>query len=54
VHGERVVWVTPDEVASMLNAIEAFKPIATIKRMFPGAEIIERYPDEPAQDDAEA
>jgi hypothetical protein len=51
VHGERVVWVTPNEVASMLNAVEAFKPIAAIKRMFPGAEIIERYPDEPAQDD---
>ena len=25
----------------MLNAIEAFKPISTIKRMFPGAEIID-------------
>jgi hypothetical protein len=54
IHGERVVWVTPNEVASLLNSVEAFKPIATIKRFFPGAEIIERYPDEPAQDDEAA
>jgi hypothetical protein len=52
VHGERVVWVTPDEVASLLNSVEAFKPIAAIKRLFPGAEIVDRYADEPAQDDS--
>lgn len=51
IHGERVVWVTPDELASIMNSIEAFKLIAAIKRLFPGAEIIERYPDEPAQGD---
>jgi hypothetical protein len=49
VHGERVVWVTPDEIASIMNGIEAFKPIAAIKRLFPGAEVIERYSDEPDQ-----
>lgn len=53
IHGERVVWVTPNELASIMNNIEAFKPIAAIKRLFPGAEVIERYPDEPAQDDEE-
>lgn len=53
IHGERVVWVTPDELASIMNSVEAFKPIAAIKRLFPGAEIIERYPDEPAQSDTD-
>lgn len=52
VHGERVVWVTPDEVASLLNSVEAFKPIAAIKRLFPGAEIVDRYADEPARGDS--
>lgn len=51
IHGERVTWVTPNEVAAIMNSIEAFKPIAAIKRLFPGAEIVERYPDEPAQSD---
>lgn len=52
IHGERVVWLTPDEVASVMNSVEAFKPIAAIKRLFPGAEIIDRYSDEPAQGDS--
>jgi hypothetical protein len=52
VHGERVVWFTPDELASLVNRLEAFKPLFAIKRLFPGAEILERYPDEPAQEDA--
>jgi hypothetical protein len=41
VHGKTVVWVTPDEVAIMLANIEAFKPTASIKLLFPGAEIVE-------------
>jgi hypothetical protein len=40
-HGATVVWTTPDEVAAIFANIEAFKPIAAIKRMFPGAEIVD-------------
>jgi hypothetical protein len=39
-HGAMVVWITPDEVAAVLSHIEAFKPIAAIKRLFPGAEML--------------
>jgi hypothetical protein len=39
-HGAKVVWITPDEVAAVLAHIEAFKPIASIKRLFPGAEVL--------------
>jgi hypothetical protein len=35
-HGETVVWITPDEVAAIVANLEAFKPIAVIKRLFPG------------------
>ena len=34
VHGEKVVWITPDEVATIVANLEAFKPIAAIKRLF--------------------
>jgi hypothetical protein len=43
-HGEGVVWITPDEVAALLGNLEAFKPIAGIKRLFPGAEILDIRP----------
>jgi hypothetical protein len=44
VHGNTVVWMTPDEVATMLATTEAFKPIAAIKRLFPGAEVLRLDP----------
>jgi hypothetical protein len=50
-HGDRVVWVTPDEVAAIVANLEAFKPIAAIKRLFPGAEIVNVFPGEPAKGD---
>jgi len=34
------VCITPDEVATILANLGAFKPIAAIKRLFPGAEIL--------------
>ncbi len=43
-YGDKVVWMTPDEVAAVLANIEAFKPIAAIKRLFPGAEIFDVQP----------
>lgn len=50
-HGERVVWVTPDEVASMFAGMQT---VAKVKQLWPGAEIerIDRYEDEPAKGDA--
>jgi hypothetical protein len=50
-HGDRVVWLTPDEVAAIVANLESFKPIAAIKRLFPGAEMLDLYPDAPAQSD---
>jgi hypothetical protein len=50
-HGRSVIWITPDEVAAIIANIEAFKPIATIKRLFPGAEILDVCPGEPAKED---
>lgn len=38
-HGSRVTWVTPDEVAAMMAS--PFISVAEVKRIFPGAEIIE-------------
>jgi hypothetical protein len=40
-HGDMVVWITPDEVATIVANLEAFKPIAAIKRLFPGAEMVD-------------
>jgi hypothetical protein len=42
--GGDVVWITPDEVAVILANLESFKPLATIRRMFPGGEIIDVRP----------
>jgi hypothetical protein len=53
-HGEKVVLLSPDEVASLFGSIEALKAISAIKQRFPGAEIIEKYPDEPAKEDGNA
>ena len=51
-HGRSVCWVSPDEVAGIMAGIEGFKVIDAIKRHFPGAEVIDREPDEPAKSDS--
>ncbi len=51
-YGEPTIILSPDEVASLFGSIEALKAIGAIKQRFPGAEIIEKYPDEPAKEDA--
>jgi hypothetical protein len=43
-HGEAVVWITPDEVAAFLGSLEAFGPTAAVKRLVPGAEIVDVRP----------
>ena len=48
-HGRAVVWISPDEVAAILSGLEAFKALSTIKRMFPGAEVTDIRPREPAK-----
>lgn len=53
IHGQGVVWITPDEVAKLMGSVEAFKFVGAVKKLFPGAEVIDRYPDEPAKADAE-
>jgi hypothetical protein len=45
-YGETVVWITPDEVAAIVANLDAFKPLAMIKRLFPGAEILDVHPGE--------
>lgn len=50
-HGQRVVWLTPDEIAALFAGIERFKTIAAIKQQFPAAEIIDVHPKEPAKGD---
>ena len=52
IHGQSVVWISPDEVAAVLASVESFKAIAAIKRFFPGAEMIDRQPDDPAKADS--
>lgn len=54
IHGERIVWVTPDELAALVASLEAFKAIALVKSYFPGAEYrpIDTYADQPAKADA--
>ena len=48
-HGDPVVWITPDEVAAIFANLEAFKPVAAVKRLFPGAEILDVRPGHPAE-----
>ena len=47
-HGDQVVWITPDEVAALVAGMETLK---AAKSLWPDAEIIRLYPKEPAQDD---
>ncbi len=50
-HGVKVIWITPDEVAAIVANLEAFRPISAIKQLFPGAEIFDVHPGEPAKED---
>lgn len=47
--GERAILISPDEVALLMGSIEGLSTLAAIKKLFPGAEVIDRYPDEPAK-----
>ena len=47
-HGDKVIWITPDEVAALVGGMELLK---AAKGVFPNAEIINLYPNEPAQGD---
>jgi hypothetical protein len=40
-HGQSVVWVTPDEVAALLAGLHGIDQIAEVKRLFAGAEILD-------------
>lgn len=51
-HGDTVTWLTPDEVATLYAATEGFKSIDAIKRLMPGAEIVDRRPMDPAKRDS--
>jgi len=42
-YGDEVIWLTPDEIATLVASGEQFKAIATVKRKFPGAEVIDRH-----------
>jgi hypothetical protein len=50
-HGEKTVFVTPDEVAAILVGLAGFERIAAIKNKWPGAEVTDAYPGEPAKED---
>jgi hypothetical protein len=47
-HGGKVIWITPDEVAALVGGMELLK---AAKGVFPDAEVINLYPNEPAQGD---
>ena len=49
IHGEQVIWMTPHECASLLASQQT---VASLKRLFPGAELIDLYPNEPGKGDA--
>jgi hypothetical protein len=49
--GERAVLMSPDEVAVLMGSMRGLTAIGAIKQLFPGAEVIDRYPDEPAKGD---
>jgi len=49
VHGEQCVFMTPDEVAKLVAGSQM---LASIKSVFPDAEIVDVFPDEVAKGDA--
>lgn len=52
VHGDQVVWLTPDEVATLWGSTEGLKSIEAIKQLMPGAEVVDRRPADPAKWDS--
>lgn len=40
-YGGNVVWLSPDEVATLYASQQGFKAIDAIKRRFPGAEVVD-------------
>jgi len=50
-HGNTAVWISPDEVATLLAQLEGGKALCTIKRMFPGAEVLDIRTQEPTKSD---
>jgi hypothetical protein len=38
-HGDKVIYLSPDEVAILFGSIEAFKSIGAIKLQWPGADL---------------
>ena len=48
-HGEAVVWMTPHEAATLLASHQT---VASLKRLFPGAELLDLAPHEPGKGDA--
>jgi len=56
-HGDRAIWLTPDEVAALVAGLQCVGAVAKAKALWPGAEIIslvERYADEPGAAEAAA
>ena len=47
-HGDKVIWITPDEVAALVGGMELLK---AAKGVFPDAEVINLHPNEPARED---
>ena len=46
-HGSDVIWISPDEIATLMATAEAFTRVAALKRAFPGAEVVNvRYAGE--------
>lgn len=41
--GDEVIWVTPDEIATLFSTRKQFMAVAAVKQQFPGAEVIERH-----------
>ena len=51
VGGQRVVWLTPDEVAQLYAGLQM---IGKVQELWPDAkvvQVVEKYPDEPAKED---
>ena len=40
-HGDEAITMTPDEVAAILGHLEALKPVLELKRVYPGAEVMD-------------
>jgi hypothetical protein len=41
-YGDTVLWFSPDEIAAIIEMDARFKALADVKRVFPGAEMINR------------